>query len=87
MTRKYLVAGLINLAVVVLCAAVAVGAVVAVHWLLDRVWPDAGPHSQLLFSAFTPLGVVLFAFLLAQVGGLADRVPVPDGLGRRLTPG
>jgi uncharacterized membrane protein len=87
MIRKYLIAGLINLVVVILCAAVAIGVVVAVHWLLDRMWPDAGPHSRLLFSAFAPLGVVLFAFLLAQVGRLADRVPVPDWLGRRLTPG
>ena len=87
MTRKYLIAGLINLVVVILCAAVAIGVVVTVHWLLDRAWPDAGPHSRLLFGAFTPLGVVLFAFLLARVGRLADRVPVPDRLGQRSTPG
>ena len=86
MTRKYLVAVLINLAVIVLCATVAIGVVVGVHWLLDRAWPDAGPHSRLLFSAFAPLGVVLFAFLVAQVDRLADRVPAPDGVGRRLNP-
>lgn len=87
MNRKNLVAGLINLVVVILCAAVAIGVVVAVHWLLDRVWPDAGPHTRLLFCVFAPFAVVLFAFLLTQVGRLADRVAAPDGLGRRLTAG
>src|SRR5262245_60716341 len=87
MNRKYLVAGLMNLVVVILCAAVAIGVVAAVHWLLDRVWPDAGPHSRLLFCVFAPFAVVLFAFLLAQVGRLADREAVSDVLGRRLTPG
>jgi hypothetical protein len=86
MTRKWLLVGLVNLIAVVLSAAVAIGVVVAIHWLLNRAWPDAGPHSQLLFSAFAPLGVVLFAFLLAQADRLADRVPAPDGVGRRLNP-
>jgi hypothetical protein len=86
MARKWLLVGLVNLIAVVLSAAVAIGVVVAIHWLLNRAWPDAGPHSQLLFSAFAPLGVVLFAFLLGQVGRLADCVPVPDELGRRLNP-
>ena len=72
MTRTSFVSGLVGLAVVVICAATAAGVVVAGRWLFDRVWPDAGPHSQLLFSMIAPFGVVLFALLVEKLGQLLD---------------
>jgi hypothetical protein len=74
MTRKYLVAGLVNLMAVVLCALVAVGMVVGVRWLLDGAWPDAGPHAQLGFALVAPLGVVLLGLLVETADGWADRL-------------
>ena len=67
------------------CVLAAAGAVLGLDWCLSRFWPDLGPAGGLVFSLSAPWGVVLFAFLLAQLGRLLERVPLPDGLDRLLT--
>jgi len=74
MTRKTLVPGLLGLLVVALYAAASAAVVVAVRRLLDRAWPDAGPHAQLMFALVAPFGVVLFGLLVEQAGGWIDRL-------------
>jgi hypothetical protein len=74
MSRKSLVPGLLGLLVVAVCAVVAAGVVAGVRWLLDRAWPDTGPHAQLLFALVAPFGVVLFGLLVETADGWAVRL-------------
>lgn len=67
------------------CVLVAIGAVMGFDWCLSRLWPSLAPAHGLVLSLSAPWGVVLFAFLLAQLGRLADRVPLPEGVDRMLT--
>ena len=73
MTRTSFVSGLVGVATVVVCAALAVAVVACVRWLIDWAWPDAGLHTQLMFGLIAPFGVVLFAVLVEKIGWLADR--------------
>jgi len=50
----------------------AAGAVLAVDWVLTHVWSPAGTHTRLLFALVAPLGVVLFALLVEQVGRVGE---------------
>ena len=63
------------------------GAAAGLDWCLGRWWPSLGPAEGLVFAVTAPSGVALFAILLARVVRLADRVPLPDGLGRPLASG
>ena len=54
----------------VACAAAAAGVVVVVRGLLDRAWPGAGIHAQLLIGLTAPAGVILFAALTETLGGV-----------------
>ena len=74
MTVRTCFAGLVNLVAVVACAAVAVGVVLAVNWVMDNAWPQIGPHARLVFGLVAPLGVVLFALLVEQGGKVAERI-------------
>jgi len=65
---------LLGLLVVAVCAMVAAGVVGGVRWLLDRVWPDSGPHVQLLFALVAPFGVVLFGLLVETADGWTARL-------------
>ena len=67
------------------CVLVALGAVTGLDWCLSRCWPSLAPAHGLVLSLSAPWGVVLFAFLLAQVGRLTGRVRLPDGLNRMLS--
>ena len=67
------------------CVLVVLGAVLGFDWCLSQCWPSLGPAGGLVLSLGAPWGVVLFAFLLAQLGRLTDRVPLPEGVDRALT--
>jgi hypothetical protein len=66
------------------CVLAAAAAVVGLDWCLARCWPSVSPASGLVLAVSAPWAVVLFAYLLGLVGRLTDRVPLPDGLGRRV---
>ena len=72
------------LVAVAACVLAAAAAVVGLDWFLARCWPSVSPANGLALAVSAPWTVVVFAYLLARVGRLTDRVPVPDGLSRRV---
>ncbi|HKB01673.1 MAG TPA: hypothetical protein VKD90_05605 [Gemmataceae bacterium] len=66
------------------CVLAAAGAVIGLDWCVARFWPSVRPANGLVLAVSAPWAVVLFAYLLARVARLTDRVVVPDGLGRRV---
>ena len=78
MTGKSLFNVLISAAVIIVSAAVAIGAVRLFGWGLGNVTFENGPAARLAFGLTAPFGVVLFALLVEQAGRVTDRL-VPAG--------
>jgi hypothetical protein len=82
MILRLLAARLVFLGAVVACVLAAAGAVIGLDRFLAWCWPTVGPANGLVLAVSAPWAVVVVAFVLAQVGRLTDRVPLPDGLAR-----